>query len=318
MSSTKFFSRTLCAFFSLGVIVLLSGCSTTYYGAGTPVVKKHAKRGYNKSYKIKGQHYSPRQQYEYSQTGMSSYYGGRDVFHGRQTSTGERFNKNGLTAAHKTLPLPAIVRVTNLKNGRSLKLRINDRGPFVRGRIIDVSEKAAKLLGFHHDGITKVRVECLVAESMMLARHYDPKKCNPYTVHGHKGQGPTLQQAVGRTFERVAHKPVPHNVNLISPPQPKGFQVYSTTNTRHIPGVLGRGTYIQVGTYSSEVNAKSFATKVATRMRVPCNAYPLDKAGGAQYHRVLVGPMQSQDATTKMVHELKIRNVTDAFVVVQD
>lgn len=297
--------------------MILSGCSSTYHGAGTPVIKKHAKRGYNKTYKIKGKNYRPRKQYEYSQVGISSYYGGRDVFHGRKTSTGERFDKNGLTAAHKTLPLPAVVRVTNLKNGRTIKLRINDRGPFVRGRIIDVSEKAARLLGFHHDGVTKVRVECLVAESMMLARNYNPKKCNPYTVHGHGGHGRTIRQTVGRTLQRVARKPVRKSVNIIPPHKPRSFQVYSTANTRHIPGVLGRGTYIQVGTYSSEINAKNFANKVATRMKVPCKSYPLEKAG-QKYHRVLVGPMQNKQATTKMIHDLNVRNVTDAFVVVQD
>lgn len=301
----------------LVVALVLSGCSTTYYGAGTPVVQKQAKRAYNKSYKIKGIRYQPRAQYEYSQTGKASYYGGRDVFHGRKTSTGERFDKNGLTAAHKTLPLPSIVQVTNLKNGRSLKLRINDRGPFVRGRIIDVSEKASRLLGFHHDGVVNVRVECLVAESMMLARNYNPKNCNPYTVHGHGGHGPTLKQAMGNSLRRVARPPAAGGFSTLKPPiKPRRFQTYSTARASPAVGVLSKGTYIQLGTYNAQLNAQNFASKVAMRMRVPCQTLPVTK-GAQTYHRVLMGPMHSQKATTKMIHELSIRNVKDAFVVVQ-
>lgn len=298
----------------LALLLVLGGCSTTYFGPGTPVVQKHAKRGYNKSYKIKGRTYYPRNQYEYAEVGTSSYYGGRDVFHGRKTSTGEVFSKNGLTAAHKTLPLPSIVRVTNLKNGRSIKLRINDRGPFVKNRIIDVSEKAAHLLGFHHDGIAKVRVECLVGESMQLARTYNPKTSNPYTAHGHH-HGPSLKQAVGRTFQRVAVPRKPqssHSPRSFEPPQKNRAMQASMT------GPLPRGTYIQVGTYSSPNNAQAFANKVANRMRVSCRTVPEKNANGT-YHRVLMGPMKGgQQAVTKMIHELKIRNVTDAFIVAQN
>ncbi len=310
---------------SLAGALVLGGCSTRYYSAGTPVIKKHAKRGYNKSYKIKGTRYHPRPQYEYSQKGKASYYGGRDVFHGRKTSTGERFDKNGMTAAHKTLPLPSVVRVTNLKNGRSIKLRINDRGPFVKGRIIDVSEKASKLLGFHHDGVVDVRVECLVSESMMLARNYNPNNCNPYTVHGHRGHdhGLTLKQAMGNTLKRVARRPVSRPIfnkpaiKMTHPPlKPRRFKTYSTANINTTLGLLAKGNYIQVGTYSSQLNAQNFAHKVAARMRVPCQSLSVNE-GGKSYHRVLMGPMKSQEATIKMIHELDIRNVKDAFVVVQ-
>lgn len=319
--SFKFFQVCVLATF-----LVLGGCSTSRYGPGTPTIQKHAKRGYNKPYKIKGRRYHPRPQYEYSQTGKASYYGGSDVFHGRKTSTGERFDKNGMTAAHKTLPLPSIVRVTNLKNGRTIKLRVNDRGPFVKGRIIDVSEKASKLLGFHHDGVVNVRVECMVAESMMLARNYNPNNCNPYTAHGHHthSHGHTLRETVGNALKRVARKPAPaalsntSTIKITKPPQkPKRFQTYSTANTNSIPGVLPKGTYLQVGTYNSQLNAQNFAQKVATRMRVPCKVIPVQE-GGQSYHRVLMGPMKSKEATTKMLHELYIRNVKDAFVVVQN
>jgi rare lipoprotein A len=93
--------------------------------------------------------------------GKAVYYGGK--WHGRKTASGERFNKHAMTAAHRSLPLGTRVRVTNLANGRSLELRINDRGPWGKdkSRIIDVSEDAARKLGFFDDGVTRVTVEVL-------------------------------------------------------------------------------------------------------------------------------------------------------------
>lgn len=93
----------------------------------------------------------------YSAVGMASWYGAD--FHGHRTAAGETFDMNSLTAAHPTLPLPCNVRVTNLANHRSLVLRVNDRGPYVGHRLIDVSAKSAKVLGFYDHGLAKVKVE---------------------------------------------------------------------------------------------------------------------------------------------------------------
>jgi rare lipoprotein A len=93
-----------------------------------------------------------------SAVGVSSYYG--PGFHGRPTATGELFDRNGLTAAHKSLPIPCYARVTNLANGRSLVVRINDRGPYIAGRILDVSERVAKLLSYN-GGLSRVRLDYL-------------------------------------------------------------------------------------------------------------------------------------------------------------
>ena len=93
----------------------------------------------------------------YTAVGMASWYG--EDFHGRRTANGERFDMNSFSAAHPSLPLPSNVRVTNLGNHRSVVVRVNDRGPFVGGRVIDVSAKTAKTLGFYDDGLSKVKVE---------------------------------------------------------------------------------------------------------------------------------------------------------------
>jgi rare lipoprotein A len=94
---------------------------------------------------------------KYSAVGVASWYG--EDFDGRPTANGETFNMNSLSAAHPSLPLPCNVRVTNLLNHRSIVVRVNDRGPYVGGRVIDVSAKTAKVLGFYDDGLSKVKVE---------------------------------------------------------------------------------------------------------------------------------------------------------------
>ncbi len=95
----------------------------------------------------------------YDETGIGTWYGKR--FHGRKTASGEVFDMNAMTAAHKTLPLGTRVKVTNLKNGKSIVVRITDRGPFAKTKIIDLSRRGAEILGFRYAGITKVRVQAL-------------------------------------------------------------------------------------------------------------------------------------------------------------
>lgn len=129
------------------------------------IAKGHYKIG--NPYKIKGVWYYPAVNYSYSETGVASWYGPN--FHKKPTANGQIFDMNAITAAHKTLPLPSMVRVTNLKNGRSLKILVNDRGPFARGRVIDLSRRSAQLLGFERAGTAPVRVEVIADESRRLA-----------------------------------------------------------------------------------------------------------------------------------------------------
>ena len=112
-----------------------------------------------KPYKVGGKWYTPQHDETYDETGKASWYGSK--FHGQSTANGEQFDQDALTAAHPTLPLPSFVRVTVVKTGKSAVLRVNDRGPFHRGRIIDVSKAAATKLGFRSAGSANVRVEYL-------------------------------------------------------------------------------------------------------------------------------------------------------------
>ncbi|WP_336276813.1 septal ring lytic transglycosylase RlpA family protein [Bartonella sp. CB178] len=110
-----------------------------------------------KPYKIKGKWYYPQRDPAYKRVGEASWYGG--YFHGRLTANGEIYDMNLLTAAHPTMPLPSYARVTNLENGSSIVVRVNDRGPFMKDRIIDLSKQAATMLGYANAGVTNVEVE---------------------------------------------------------------------------------------------------------------------------------------------------------------
>lgn len=142
---------------NLKIIKSRNGNYDGYYKVGKP-------------YTVLGQTYYPKEDDNYKEIGMASWYG--SDFHDKKTANGETYNMNDYTAAHRTLPMPCIVKVTNLENGKSVNVRINDRGPFVKNRIIDVSKKAAKKLDFHEQGTTKIKVEFLKKETNKLLEKY--------------------------------------------------------------------------------------------------------------------------------------------------
>ena len=126
-------------------------------GLGDPVPKGGGTYRVGKPYTVAGRVYVPEEDPNYRAEGMASWYG--DDFHGRLTANGEVFDMMSLTAAHPTLPIPSYARVTNIRNGKSLIVRVNDRGPYHGNRLIDVSNKAAELLEFKGNGVARVRVE---------------------------------------------------------------------------------------------------------------------------------------------------------------
>lgn len=146
----------------LALMSLLAACASAggggRTGLSTAVVRDPAPivSGTMRPYEVRGRRYVPAEQPNYNEVGLASWYGTQ--FNGRPTASGERFDMNSLSAAHKTLPLPALVEVTNLSNGRSAVVRVNDRGPFVDGRIIDLSRGAAEEIGLLSQGVGQVRV----------------------------------------------------------------------------------------------------------------------------------------------------------------
>lgn len=135
------------------------GLSPRVVEYGQPVPKGGGRYKIGKPYKADGQWYHPKEDPYYDRTGTASWYG--DLFHGRYTANGEIYDMDALTAAHPTLPLPVYAKVTNLRNGRSLVVRVNDRGPYRHNRVIDLSRKSANILGFLKDGTAPVRVQYL-------------------------------------------------------------------------------------------------------------------------------------------------------------
>jgi len=131
--------------------------SVRVVAANIPIPKGGGTHRVGDPYVIAGRTYTPREDPNYRAEGMASWYGER--FHGRLTANGEIFDMHAVSAAHPTLPLPSYVRITNLENRRSLIVRLNDRGPYRNSRLIDVSVKTAKLLGFYDQGIAQVRVD---------------------------------------------------------------------------------------------------------------------------------------------------------------
>ena len=182
---------------AIALLLLLSACGHHDY---TPQENQQLYKVGN-PYQVGNRWYKPKEDPYYDEVGEASWYG--PGFHGHKTADGEEFDKYDLTAAHRTLPMPSMVRVTNLENGKSAILRVNDRGPFAKKRIIDVSKKAADVLGFAMKGMTRVRVQFLPEETAALfggtipesalAKAYATPKPTQYAAS--KKRAPQIYQA---------------------------------------------------------------------------------------------------------------------------
>lgn len=147
-----------------------------------------------KPYKVKGQWYKPKEDPNYVKVGAASWYG--DAFHGRLTANGEVYDMTHLTAAHPTMPLPSYARVTNTTNGNSVIVRVNDRGPFAKDRVIDLSKRAAELLDYKHAGVAKVKVEYVGRaplhgqdDQYLMASYRPGKGGSPFDLPGEPATG---------------------------------------------------------------------------------------------------------------------------------
>nr|WP_314435706.1 septal ring lytic transglycosylase RlpA family protein [uncultured Brevundimonas sp.] len=270
----------------LGLFSLLAACSTFGGGRGggaIPVVNDPAPivSGTMRPYQVRGRWYTPKEQPNYEEVGMASWYG--DAFNGRPTSTGERFNMHELTAAHKTLPLPGLVEVTNLDNGRRVVVRLNDRGPFVDGRIIDLSRGAAQELGMISQGVGRVRVR--------------------YLGHAPRlGGGVVLQQAEARPARTPsAAQPLPYAAAAAAPPP----SVVAPPAVAQAGGV-----WVQAGAFADQRAARRIAGRLGDRATVqPMNS------GGRELYRVVVGPWDDATAAENARQAVVARGYADALLI---
>jgi rare lipoprotein A len=153
---------------AIGVALAATGCAPTHSGKGSIAERPNVVRPADPGVvTINGVRYVARTDRDSVQVGDATWYG--PGFHGRKTASGERFDTNIVSAAHRSLPLPSLVKVTNLDNGRTLIVRINDRGPFVRSKILDMSSRGAELLGFRGNGSARVKIQVLEEETRFNA-----------------------------------------------------------------------------------------------------------------------------------------------------
>jgi rare lipoprotein A len=238
-------------------------------------------------YTVLGKSYQPMQDgRSYREEGEASWYGTK--FHGQATANGEEYDLYGMTAAHKTLPLPTYVQVTNLDNQRKIIVRVNDRGPFYSTRIIDLSYAAAKKLGFAERGVARVRVEGI--DPVVWQQQNDPS----YLVSDRsRSEAPTAAVAVP------------------APEEPVAWQQAPVVNT----ATASQGQYyLQVGAFSTDLAAQQLRQRLQGTVAAEVVVMPVQRETGT-LHRVRVGPVASQDEAQRLIEQLRLANVADATLV---
>jgi rare lipoprotein A len=283
----------------LGVACLaLANCSSGGYGRidpkygvassprvvepGQPVPKGGGVYRVGKPYVVAGRTYYPEEDINYRAEGLASWYG--DDFHGRYTANGEIFDMHSISAAHPTLPMPSYVRVTNLRNHKSIIVRVNDRGPYANNRIIDLSVRTAKLLGFYGHGLAKVRVEYVgrapIAGSddrkleATLRDGQSPKQPAPVMVASASGDfAPAVFDS--RPMRQVASGPLG---DIPAPPSRpyeadgEGQVVEMAANRREPPAEAPRANFVQRYALTAPAQAPA-VPESSGRLTSPVSAY---------------------------------------------
>lgn len=306
------------------LLASLAACGSSTGGQGSSGAYK-----VGKPYTINGISYVPTEEFNHVETGMASWYG--PGFHGRPTANGERYDQYDRTAAHRTLQMPAIVRVTNLDNGRSTVVRVNDRGPYAHNRVLDLSRAAANDLDMVRAGVARVRIEQLSAESQTVKEV------------AQNGGGPIAQNealarlAAGRRSGAVptmtasaqaAAPPPPAVVQASWPNNPRTPAIPTTQATAAAgsgaPTIGGPPTvgalvsaasgsfYVQTGAFSSVANAERQRGLIAS---YGTSEISQGSAAGRDVYRVRVGPYTTADAAGIVADRLKRSGYGEARVV---
>ena len=283
-----------------------------------------------KPYQISGVWYYPQEEFEYDETGIASWYGTK--FHGRKTANGETYDMNALTAAHRTLPMPNFVRVTNLENGRSLILRVNDRGPFARGRIIDISRRGSQLLGFQKQGTARVRVQVMADRTRALKARIRnqtdlAKVGSPITVDRlpkAKVQSQALPPPANATPDaEVASLPTVQSQTPPAPPAPplpplpaleptveKQFELSGNVTQAN---KVNTNIYIQAGAFSLFDNANRVRARLAPLGDVKLSQVLVN---GKDMYRVRVGPLADVDRADQVLMAVAEAGYKNAKIIV--
>lgn len=260
-----------------------------------------------KAYQVRGVWYYPSADYDYDETGIASWYG--PGFHGKYTANGAIFDENKVSAAHKTLPLPSVVRVTNLENGRSIKVLVNDRGPFAEGRIIDLSRRAAQLLDTERSGTARVRVQILEAESRQVAavsQGMSPENPQP--------QAAPTSTVVVETLSDPNQAPQQTQTAAVTPQQRSVQEVIpSAQQTVQLQPVSASKLFVQAGAFSVYDNADRLRARLATI--APASISPA-LVEGTQFYRVRLGPWDDVSDADMVLSRLISSGYTQSRIVV--
>lgn len=302
--------------------LVLTGCAETQLIAHTAKQARHAvtpetpagRGGYYKvgnPYQIAGVWYHPRADYEYVETGIASWYG--PGFHGKTTANGETYDQNDLTAAHRTLPMPSVVRVTNLENGKSIKLRVNDRGPFARGRIIDVSARAAELLEFKQQGTAKVRVKILEGESRRLAGEGMGKQDSANAPQAAPTDAVETANLSDDTASSSQASDAAPSANRGQPPARANDRSVDLDGEVSQQPVEDTSIFVQAGAFTQYANANRLRAKLS-----PLGNAQIERAqvNDRQFFRVRLGPVQDVATADKLLNRVVDQGYTRARVVV--
>ena len=263
-------------------------------------------------YQVDNVWYYPREQPDYDETGIASWYG--PDFYGKPTANGEMYDGNQLTAAHKTLPMPVNVRVTNLDNGKSLVVRVNDRGPYARGRIIDLSKRAAELLDVVQTGTARVRVTYLTRADINGA---PPPSETPPAIANALPAAPSGKVDVaalgivpGATVAapaKAASLPAP----AASIPATMFADNQPTGQVTRVPVPPVTRLYVQLGAFSKMENAKALLNKVGGDLRISTL-----QRGGQTLYRVRSAPLASVADADATLARITGAGANDAHIVV--
>ncbi|MCQ4321900.1 septal ring lytic transglycosylase RlpA family protein [Stutzerimonas stutzeri] len=228
----------------------------------------------------------------YRATGTASWYGTK--FHGQPTANGEKYDLYGMSAAHKTLPLPSYVQVTNLDNGKTVVLRVNDRGPFYSDRIIDLSFAAAKKLGYAETGTARVKVEGIDPERWWAER----------------GQPAPMVLAQPQKVAKPSPGALAQAVEQYTPPptQHAGANVPVEVATGNRRAANGTGVYLQVGAFANPDAAQLLRDKLSSLTEAP--VFVSSVVHQEQIlHRVRLGPIDSPDEATQLEQSVRLANL---------
>ncbi len=268
---------------------------------GSPVPK-----GYKvgNAYKISGIWYYPYFDPNYDKTGIASWYGKQ--FHGKLTANGEIFDMNTLTAAHKTFPLPSIARVTNLENNRQLLVRVNDRGPFVNNRIIDLSRRSAQLLGVYKPGTAEVRVQFVELAKLKVLATYDSAYGNilKSKISSSNGNNREETSIIDNSND---HEKIKDNIisiesidNILEDDQEKTLDQKNEK------------LYIQLGAFSQLNNA----LRLRNNLSEFGNAQISESLNeGKKLYRVRIGPLKDLNSANELIYNLNKNGIQNVHIV---